>query len=152
MMAEQYYIQRKQSQYLGNAPVWYAKEGRGYTSYIQGAERFSEEDAERMIKEDSGNWAMWSCTEVNKRLHLVFDIQDKRRLGTDDPCGWHFGYAPNPDNLNLAEQQRNALLEELKNIAECDMSKWAAEFKNPADFKLWAQNRARLAIANAEAA
>jgi hypothetical protein len=50
------------------------------------------------------------------------------------------------------EQQRNALLEELKNIAECDMSKWAAEFKTPADFKLWAQNRARLAIANAEAA
>jgi hypothetical protein len=54
--------------------------------------------------------------------------------------------------LEAVKAENDKLLAELKNIAECDMSKWAAEFKNPADFKLWAQNRARLAIANAEAA
>ena len=37
------------------------------------------------------------------------------------------------------------LLEELRNIAEAKPSTW----HDPSDFKAWAQNRARFAIANA---
>ena len=92
----EYYVQRKPSGYLGNSPVWWAKDGKGYTAYILGAERFDKERAEKLVKENPDKWAMYRCDHVDERLHLVFDIQDKERLGTADPCGWESGYAPNP--------------------------------------------------------
>lgn len=90
---EEYYVQNKDAIFLGNSPLWYGKGGRGYTAYIQGAERFSKEDAEQMVKHDPDKWEMFKCSDVDKRLHLVFDIQDKKNLGTDNPCGWSSGYA-----------------------------------------------------------
>jgi hypothetical protein len=90
---EEYYIQNKDAGYLGNSPTWYGKRGCGYTAYILGAERFSKEDAEKMVKDDPIKWEMFRCSDVDCRLHLVFDIQDKNRLGTDEPCGWSSGYA-----------------------------------------------------------
>lgn len=112
-MAEQYYIQRIPSGMLGNSPVWWAKGGNGYTSYLQNAERFSGEDASKLVI-DSGKYAMWSCEEVNKRLHLVYDIQDKKNLGTDNPCGFGGVYATNPDEVASVLEQRDALLHALK--------------------------------------
>lgn len=91
-MTELYYIRNKERGFLGNAPVWYAKNGHGYTAYIQGAERFYETKAIEMVNRDPDKWEAFKCSYVDKRLHLVFDYQDKERLGTDDPCGWDCGY------------------------------------------------------------
>lgn len=44
---------------------------------------------------------MFKCADVDKRLHLVFDIQDKSRLGTDAPCGWPAGYAMPPLDVEI---------------------------------------------------
>lgn len=88
---EEYYIQRKGS-FVGNSPLWWSKGGNGYTAYIQGAERFSPEDADRLINENH-NYVKFKCSEVDSRLHLVYDIQDNKKLGTDNPCSWPFGYA-----------------------------------------------------------
>jgi hypothetical protein len=88
-----YYIQNKHAGYLGNAPIWWAKGGKGYTAYILNAERFTEANANQMVADDPHNLAMYRCDYVDARLHLVFDSQDFHRLGTDEPCGWPGGYA-----------------------------------------------------------
>lgn len=93
-----FYIRNKHAGYLGNAPTWYGKDGNGYTAYILGAHRFTEIEALRMVKGDPTKWEMFKCQDVDKRLHLVFDIQDAKRLGTNEPCGWPSGYAQNPFN------------------------------------------------------
>ena len=92
-----YYIRNKHSGFLGNAPFWWAKAGRGYTAYILGAERFNEKDAMNMVAEDPDKWEAYRCDHVDERLHLVFDNQDKKRLGTSELCGWDSGYAINPN-------------------------------------------------------
>lgn len=92
-MTGEYYLQNKNAGYLGNAPVWWARGGNGYTAYILGAERFTKEKAESFLKEDGLKWAMHKCDDVDARLHLVFDAQDFKNLGTDAPCGWASGYA-----------------------------------------------------------
>jgi hypothetical protein len=111
---EQYYVHRKRD-FLGNAPMWWAKGGRGYTAYILGAERFSKQEAEEMLNHDPEKWAIYKCSEVDKRLHLVFDIQDACRLGTDEPCGWPSGYAPHYEELL---KQRDELLSALLRMTE----------------------------------
>lgn len=90
----EFYIRNKHQAFLGNSPVWWAKEGKGYTAYIQGAERFSEQEAKDLVSSEPSKYESFKCSEIDKRLHLVFDWQDIKRIGTDDPCGWSFGYAP----------------------------------------------------------
>lgn len=88
-----YYIRNKHAGFLGNAPTWWAKGGRGYTAYVNGAEQFTEAEAIKMVKEDPDKYQMLPCDEINKRLHAVFDWQDLKRLNTEEGCGWSFGYA-----------------------------------------------------------
>ena len=97
-MATEYYVHRKGT-FVGNAPSWWAKGGNGYTAYILGAERFNEEEAIELKNSDPDKWDIYKCDEIDKRLHLVFDIQDKKRLGTDEPCGWPSGYAYNQSEI-----------------------------------------------------
>lgn len=82
-----YYIQRVHSQYLGNAPVWWAVGDNGYTSYIQNAKKFTLEEATELIT-NTDKYAMYKCKDIDARLHLVFDHQDFKNLGTDAPCGF----------------------------------------------------------------
>lgn len=111
-MSEQYYIQRKPSGFLGNAPIWWAKGGCGYTAYIQNAEQFTHDEACKLVG-DGVKFAMYPCSEINKRLHLVFDEQDFRNLGTDNPCDFTGGkYA----DLSSVIKQRDELLAALKDI------------------------------------
>lgn len=95
-MPDEYYLQNKHAGYLGNAPTWWAKDGKGYTAYILGAHRFSKEEAEKYVNHSPEKFAMFKCADVDARLHLVFDEQDFSRLGTDEPCGWSSGYAALP--------------------------------------------------------
>lgn len=90
-----YYLRNKNAGYLGNSFMWYVKNGNGYTAYIQGAERFDRDKAESFVRHDPDKWEMYKCSDVDKRLHLVFDSQDAKNLGTDEKCGWTDGYAQN---------------------------------------------------------
>ena len=92
---QEYYVRNKDAAFLGNSPVWWARDGRGYTAYVQGAHRFTEEEAKKMVMDNSDKWAAFKCSDVDARLHLVFDYQDVKNLGTDKPCGWDWGYAQN---------------------------------------------------------
>jgi len=104
-MTDLYYIQNKEAGYLGNSPRWYARNGSGYTAYIQGAERFPEERARRMVEENPDKWRMFKCADVDQRLHLIYDSQDNDRLGTAEPCGWAGGYAEPPKPQRAAEMK-----------------------------------------------
>ena len=63
-----YYLQRKPSGFLGNSPIWWGKNGKGYTAYISGAERFTEEDAKKKVDENPEKWAMYACDEAEVKL------------------------------------------------------------------------------------
>ena len=80
----EYYIQRHQSGFLGNAPIWWAVGGNGYTAYVEGAERFSKQSAEEICEVPVGKkgekYKAWPCDFIDSRLHKVFDMQDFRQL------------------------------------------------------------------------
>lgn len=89
---EEYYVRDVSRGYLGNSPVWWAVNDQGYTAYLSGAKRFTAKEAmEATSKAD--DLQIYRCAEIDKRAHLVFDMQDFGRLGTDEPCPWRFGYA-----------------------------------------------------------
>lgn len=98
---KEYYLRNKRSCNLGNSPMWYAKDGEGYTAYILGAERFTEEKKDLIMSHCEGKYEPFLCSEVDKRLHLIFDIQDAERLGTDEPCPWSGGYAKRTDQAEI---------------------------------------------------
>ena len=93
-MPKKFYVQNKSCGYWGNNIVWWGLEGQGYTAHVQNAERFDEEKAVRLVREDPEKWEMYACDEIDRRLQLVFDMQDLARL-KEDPAG-----APNPWGAN----------------------------------------------------
>ena len=98
-IAARYYVRNKSAGYLGNSFIWYAKNGKGYTAYISGAERFERKKAETLVQHDPDKWEMYECAEIDKRLHFVFDSQDVKNLGTENSGGWKNGYAPTIEEL-----------------------------------------------------
>jgi len=78
-MTPMYYIQRHASGYLGNAPVWWCKNGQGYSAYLENAEKFTKEDAEKTcgcpIGEKGEKYRAWPCDFIDSRSFTVFDMQ-----------------------------------------------------------------------------
>lgn len=75
-MSEKYLLQRKPSGFLGNSPVWWAKGGRGYTSYLQGAEIWDDEEAMEMVERDPEKWRAYKLSDIMQRTRLIIDTQD----------------------------------------------------------------------------
>lgn len=71
----EYYIQRVPSGYLGNAPIWWCKDGRGYSAYLENAERFSHEEAMKLQDSSYGKYKAWPCDFIDSRSFTVFDMQ-----------------------------------------------------------------------------
>ena len=76
----EYYLRNKHAGYLGNAPVWWCKNGQGYSAYLERAERWTEEKAAEMVKEDPSKWEMFPCGFIDQRLHQVYDAQSNHEL------------------------------------------------------------------------
>lgn len=88
--------------------------------------------------------SMDASTDEDEWTASVFE--EARRLwpeASKDPLG--LGHS-----TSGWRDQRDELLAELKNIANADPSSWEADVRD--QFRPWAQNRARHAIAKAEAA
>lgn len=75
-----YYLRNKEAGFLGNAPMWWAKGGSGYTAYIDNAEKFNKKDAEKMVAEDPSKWEIFPCGLINQHYRKVFDWQDIRHV------------------------------------------------------------------------
>lgn len=76
----QYYIQRHASGYLGNSPIWWCKDGKGHSAYLETAERSTKEAAEKLANEAPEKYRMYPCDFIDERTHTVFDMQTFREL------------------------------------------------------------------------
>lgn len=83
-----YYLRNKNAGYLGNAYIWWCKNGRGYSAYLENAERMPKETAEKYVKQDPEKWEMFPCDLIDKRTHLVFDSQDRDYLRSAPDDDW----------------------------------------------------------------
>ena len=71
--------------YLGNSPMFWRKNGCGYTQWIDDAELFTEEDAEKTIRgcRGSHNLEKVSQSLVNSLAKRTIDMQDLRRVESE---------------------------------------------------------------------
>ena len=70
--AECFYVQNLRAGYVGNSPMFWAKGGNGYTSYIDKAERFTAKDALELLEHDPNKWQVWPAAAVHRRQsHLT---------------------------------------------------------------------------------
>lgn len=70
-----YYIQNKDQGFLGNAPVWWANERRGYTAYLNNAHRFSYEEAKNICTINPNKNKAWPCEYIESKIMQVVDDQ-----------------------------------------------------------------------------
>lgn len=80
-----YYLQNVTAGYVGNSPLFWAKKD-GYTPWLEHARWFTKEDAEKIIHSTRGThqWAMWSVEELNSIAKTTVDIQDMRKLPSQE--------------------------------------------------------------------
>ena len=78
---ERYYLQNCGEGYLGNSPLFYSKNGSGYTQWIDEAKTFTEEAANKVISGTRGThtWIKWFVEEIEAVAKRTVDIQDLRR-------------------------------------------------------------------------
>lgn len=69
-----YYLQDIRS-YLGNAPFWWAKDGNGYTAYLERAHRYTYAEAMRQHNARETD-VPWPCSVIDGLRRTVVDIQD----------------------------------------------------------------------------
>lgn len=59
--------------------MWWCKGGKGYSAYLENAERFSKEEAEKIcgvpIGEKGEKYKAWPCDFIESRTFTVFDMQ-----------------------------------------------------------------------------
>lgn len=115
-MVETYYLRNKDAGFLGNSPIWWAKDGAGYTAYIQNAEIWTEQAAKQMVDEDPSKWEMFKCSEINRRLQVVFDSQDFKRID-EDPKGKPNPWGDKAEYINLKFKPLTLTIKEIQDLA-----------------------------------
>lgn len=81
-MTDEYLLQNCSAGYVGNSPVFWHKSESGYTPWIDDAKRWAKEEAEQQIRSTRGShtWQMWSVEEIEAAAKRTVDIQDLRKL------------------------------------------------------------------------
>jgi hypothetical protein len=81
---DEYLLQNCSGGYVGNSPVFWHKDGSGYTHWIDDAKRWTKDEAEKQILSTRGShtWQMWSVDEIEAVAKRTVDIQDLRKLAT----------------------------------------------------------------------
>lgn len=75
-----YYLQNVSAGYVGNNPLWWAESGKGYTSYIDNAQKFTQADAFKMLNEDAKKWKAWPVDVVNQATYRTVESQQLNRM------------------------------------------------------------------------
>lgn len=82
-MSELYYIQDSRS-YVGNAMLWWAKNGNGYTTDLFKAETYTKEEAQK-IHDNRETDIPWSKSYIDEKTQCTVDVQYVKRK--DDQIG-----------------------------------------------------------------
>ncbi|MFK3649316.1 hypothetical protein ACI2IY_12910 [Lysobacter enzymogenes] len=80
-----YYLQDSRS-YVGNCPQWWCPNGRGYTTRIDEAAKFTREQAARQQNARSSD-VPWPCTLIDSLQRPTIDIQDLHKASAQS---WQF--------------------------------------------------------------
>jgi len=72
---EQYYIQNKEAGYLGNSPVFWAKDSRGYTSYLENCHKYTYDEAKKICENNPKKNKAWPCSYIESKRVSIVDIQ-----------------------------------------------------------------------------
>lgn len=72
--SELYFLQDKRS-YVGNCPMWWAKDGKGYTTRIDMAHRYTKEQAFAQHRSRETD-IPWPCSVVEPLQRPTIDMQD----------------------------------------------------------------------------
>ena len=75
VLSKKYYLRNIQTGEVGNCVLWYGKNGRGYTCHLHKAEKFSKEEAEKIIKNTGEKYQMLKCCDVDKVATSQVDCQ-----------------------------------------------------------------------------
>lgn len=80
--SELYLLQNVSAGYVGNSPMFWQKDGSGYTPWIDDAKVWTKEEAKRQIRSTRGThqWQMWSVSEIESIARRTVDIQDLRQV------------------------------------------------------------------------
>ena len=77
---EEYYIQ---SGYVGNAMLWWRKDGKGYSTHFNEAGRYSKEDAMSIIDNRPKEDYAWLCSHVDQTKVAHLTVIEHDNLNTD---------------------------------------------------------------------
>lgn len=75
-----YYVQNVNAGYVGNNPMWWKIGANGYTSYLDDAEKFTEEAAKELVKSDRRKWRAWPVDLVESCTYRTVESQHLMRL------------------------------------------------------------------------
>lgn len=73
---DRYYLQDRRS-YVGNCPMWWAKNGKGYVTRLDEAHRYTREEAMKQHRMRSTD-VPWPCSEIDALCRPTVDIQHMR--------------------------------------------------------------------------
>lgn len=81
MKQELYYLQNVGAGYIGNSPIFWAKDGHGYTQWLDDAEKMTAEEAKKIIASTRGShkWKRWPVSKIDAISQRTVDIQKMRR-------------------------------------------------------------------------
>jgi hypothetical protein len=76
----QYYLQNLERGFVGNFPLFWKKGNRGYTTNLDEAQKFREDDALKMVADDGKKWKAWPCRLIDDYACRAFDCQNFRKV------------------------------------------------------------------------
>ena len=89
-MNHPYFIQRHESGFMGNLPMWWREGGAGYTPYLDDAQEFTRAEAVKIAGAEPGQrgdkYTAWPAILIRGRARPAFDWND---IGdVKDVMGW----------------------------------------------------------------
>lgn len=78
-MTDLYYLQDSRT-YVGNCPMWWALDNKGYTTRLDRAQKYTLDDAMRQHRVRPSD-VPWPCNRIDAILRPTVDIQDMGDVG-----------------------------------------------------------------------
>ncbi len=80
MELELYYLQSVDRGFCGNSPMFWRKNGNGYTPRLDDAEQFTWDEASEVIcSSRSHKWKLWTVDYLDSISHRTVDMQDMKK-------------------------------------------------------------------------
>lgn len=76
-MEKLFYLQNVERGFVGNSVQWYRQDGKGYVCDTRAAQKFTQEEADKMTAETK-KYKAWPCELIDGLVQHHVDMQDLR--------------------------------------------------------------------------